>query len=284
MVTFVAVPFQLYQLTHSTLQVGLLSICDAVPLLVFAAIGGTIADRLDRRRLVLWSELGLTGVSGLLALNAFCRLPAGVGALRPRGGEYLALGARLAGTSRPHAGARAARPARRLAGAPVHLLEHGSDRRAGAGRAPDRSGRRRHDVCARRRHLRRLAPGRRADRACPTEGGGRARGARVAARGLAVPPPAAGDPRHVRARHERDGVRDAAGALSGDRRSPFQRRGEGRRRPLRGPSAGALACRARLGVGRARAPPGRRRRGRDHGLGRGDRRLRLRNGALGRRA
>jgi hypothetical protein len=31
MVTFVAVPFQLYELTHSTLQVGLLSICDALP-------------------------------------------------------------------------------------------------------------------------------------------------------------------------------------------------------------------------------------------------------------
>ena len=31
MVTFVAVPFQLYSLTGSTLQVGLLSICDAVP-------------------------------------------------------------------------------------------------------------------------------------------------------------------------------------------------------------------------------------------------------------
>jgi len=44
MATFVAVPFQSYQLTGSALQVGLLSICDAVPLLLFAAIGGTIAD------------------------------------------------------------------------------------------------------------------------------------------------------------------------------------------------------------------------------------------------
>jgi MFS family permease len=75
MVTFVAVPFQLYQLTHSTLQVGLLSICDAVPLLLFAAVGGTIADRLDRRRVVFWSELGLAGVAGLLAVNAFVASP-----------------------------------------------------------------------------------------------------------------------------------------------------------------------------------------------------------------
>jgi MFS family permease len=75
MVTFVAVPFQLYQLTHSTLQVGLLSICDAVPLLLFAAVGGTIADRLDRRKVVFWSEVGLAVVAGLLAVNAFVSSP-----------------------------------------------------------------------------------------------------------------------------------------------------------------------------------------------------------------
>jgi MFS family permease len=75
MVTFVAVPFQLYELTHSSLQVGLLSICDAVPLLLFAAVGGTIADRLDRRRVVFWSELGLMAVAGLLAVNAFSGSP-----------------------------------------------------------------------------------------------------------------------------------------------------------------------------------------------------------------
>jgi MFS family permease len=70
MVTFVAVPYQLYSLTGSALQVGLLSICDAVPLLLFSAIGGTIADRLDRRKLVLRSEVGLMVVSALLAVNA----------------------------------------------------------------------------------------------------------------------------------------------------------------------------------------------------------------------
>jgi MFS family permease len=52
MITFVAVPYQLYALTGSPLQVGLLSICDAVPMLLFSAVGGTIADRLDRRKLI----------------------------------------------------------------------------------------------------------------------------------------------------------------------------------------------------------------------------------------
>jgi MFS family permease len=75
MVAFVAVPYQLYNLTHSPLQVGLLSICDAVPLLLLSAVGGTIADRLDRRKLVFRSEIGLMAVSGLLAANAFVSSP-----------------------------------------------------------------------------------------------------------------------------------------------------------------------------------------------------------------
>jgi MFS family permease len=75
MVTFVAVPYQLYALTGSPLQVGLLSLCDAVPLLLFSAVGGTIADRLDRRKLVLRTEAGLMVVSGLLAANAFAPTP-----------------------------------------------------------------------------------------------------------------------------------------------------------------------------------------------------------------
>jgi MFS family permease len=75
MATFVAVPYQLYSLTGSALQVGLLSICDAVPLLAFAAFGGTIADRLDRRRVALWTDAGLMAVAVLLAVNAFAGSP-----------------------------------------------------------------------------------------------------------------------------------------------------------------------------------------------------------------
>ncbi len=75
MATFVAVPYQLYALTGSALQVGLLSICDAVPLLAFAAVGGTVADRFDRRKVVLWTDLGLMAVAALLAVNAFAGSP-----------------------------------------------------------------------------------------------------------------------------------------------------------------------------------------------------------------
>src|SRR3954454_17689376 len=65
----------MYELTGSSLQVGLLSIADAVPLIVLSAVGGTIADRLDRRKLVFRTEIGLLVVLALLAVNAFSGSP-----------------------------------------------------------------------------------------------------------------------------------------------------------------------------------------------------------------
>jgi MFS family permease len=70
MVSFVAIPYQLYQLTHSTVQVGLLAFADLVPLLTLALVGGAIADAVDRRRLLLVTEVGLALVSLALAGNA----------------------------------------------------------------------------------------------------------------------------------------------------------------------------------------------------------------------
>ena len=48
-ITWIAVPIQLYHLTHSTLQVGLLYLTTLVPLLVAPIVGGAIADAVDRR-------------------------------------------------------------------------------------------------------------------------------------------------------------------------------------------------------------------------------------------
>jgi MFS family permease len=69
-VTWVAVPYQLFQLTHSTLDVGLLYLTTLVPLLVMPIIGGAVADAVDRRRLLLASEIGFALVSVALAFNA----------------------------------------------------------------------------------------------------------------------------------------------------------------------------------------------------------------------
>jgi MFS family permease len=66
----VAAPFQLYQQTHSTLQVGLLSLCELFPLLTLTIAGGALADAVDRRRLLLYTESLLALVAGGFALNA----------------------------------------------------------------------------------------------------------------------------------------------------------------------------------------------------------------------
>jgi MFS family permease len=51
--TYVTVPFQLKNLTHSTLAVGSLGLAELVPLVVFGLYGGVLADRLNRRRLII---------------------------------------------------------------------------------------------------------------------------------------------------------------------------------------------------------------------------------------
>jgi Transmembrane secretion effector len=70
MITYVAMPYQVYRLTHSSLMVGLLSCAELVPLVAAALLGGMLADALDRRRLILAAEICLCLTSGGLAVNA----------------------------------------------------------------------------------------------------------------------------------------------------------------------------------------------------------------------
>ena len=70
MITYVAVPYQMYSLTHSTLAVGLLGAAELIPLLATALIGGALADAYDRRRLVLLAEGGMAVGCLLLMFNA----------------------------------------------------------------------------------------------------------------------------------------------------------------------------------------------------------------------
>jgi MFS family permease len=69
-VTYIAIPYQMYQLTGSTLAVGLVALCELIPLLTLAIVGGTIADAVDRRRLLLVTEVGLVACSLALVYNA----------------------------------------------------------------------------------------------------------------------------------------------------------------------------------------------------------------------
>jgi MFS family permease len=66
--TLVALPFQLYLLTGSALAVGLLGAAEVIPLVSMSLLGGAIADRMDRRRLLLVTQIGLVGTTGALAI------------------------------------------------------------------------------------------------------------------------------------------------------------------------------------------------------------------------
>jgi len=70
MITYVAMPYQAYRLTGSSLVVGLLSVTEMVPMVAAALLGGVLADAMDRRKLIMVTEAGLLPVSVLLAVNA----------------------------------------------------------------------------------------------------------------------------------------------------------------------------------------------------------------------
>lgn len=70
MITSVALPYQIYMETHSTLMVGLLSLVQLIPILFTALIGGVFADRYHRRMLLLVAESVLMIGSLLLVYNA----------------------------------------------------------------------------------------------------------------------------------------------------------------------------------------------------------------------
>ncbi len=75
MVTYVALPWQMYALTGSSLAVGVLGVVELVPLLLTAFVGGALADWMDRRRLVIATELGLMGGCLILMANAARPVP-----------------------------------------------------------------------------------------------------------------------------------------------------------------------------------------------------------------
>jgi MFS family permease len=70
MVTFVALPYECFRLTHSTVAVGLLGAAEFVPILVLALVGGALADAFDRRRLIQLAEVGALVACAALVVNA----------------------------------------------------------------------------------------------------------------------------------------------------------------------------------------------------------------------
>ncbi|WP_084219355.1 MFS transporter [Spirillospora albida] len=81
-VTAVAVPVQVWEMTRSSLWVGMLGIVNLVPLIVFGLWGGAIADHRDRRRLlfaascVMWAATLLLLAQALLGLESLALIMA----------------------------------------------------------------------------------------------------------------------------------------------------------------------------------------------------------------
>jgi MFS family permease len=74
--TIVASSLQVFLLTGSSLQVGLLSLGQLAPLIICSLIGGSLADAFDRRKLLLITTVALAATSVGLALNAQSGHPA----------------------------------------------------------------------------------------------------------------------------------------------------------------------------------------------------------------
>ena len=75
MIRFVALPYQIFTLTHSSLAVGLLGPAELVPILALAFLGGALADAADRRALVRATEVGLAVFSIALLINSLQARP-----------------------------------------------------------------------------------------------------------------------------------------------------------------------------------------------------------------
>jgi MFS family permease len=73
--TLVAVPLQMKELTGSYLAVGLVSAVEFVPMVLCGLWGGAIADALDRRKIILYTEIGLCLTVSILLVNAMLPEP-----------------------------------------------------------------------------------------------------------------------------------------------------------------------------------------------------------------
>ncbi len=75
MMSYAVVPFHIYALTKSNLLVGAVSLVQLFAVIVFGILGGAYADRLNRRTLMITSELLMIGVLAIMSLNALMPNP-----------------------------------------------------------------------------------------------------------------------------------------------------------------------------------------------------------------
>ena len=75
MITYVAIPFQIKNLTHSYIAVGISGAVELVPLIVFGLYGGLLADALDRKKMLWSTEAALMALTAILLTNSLAKHP-----------------------------------------------------------------------------------------------------------------------------------------------------------------------------------------------------------------
>jgi MFS family permease len=70
MICYVAMPYQAYALSHSSLVVGLLTCAELLPVLVAGLLGGALADAVERRRLIVITQATAACCVAALIANA----------------------------------------------------------------------------------------------------------------------------------------------------------------------------------------------------------------------
>ena len=75
MVTYVAIPFQIKEITNSYVAVGIVGAIEIIPLILFGLYGGVLADYVDRKKMVWATEAAALVLSGILLLNSLSSDP-----------------------------------------------------------------------------------------------------------------------------------------------------------------------------------------------------------------
>ena len=75
MMTFIVVPWQMYQLTQSSAMVGYIYLAEFVPMVCLAFVGGALADFIDKRKMLRLTEIGQTFLTAVLLFNSLLPRP-----------------------------------------------------------------------------------------------------------------------------------------------------------------------------------------------------------------
>ncbi len=75
MITYVALPFHLKEITGSYLAVGILGVIEIVPLIIFGLYGGVLADSVDRKKMIWATEAGALLIVSILLANSLLPNP-----------------------------------------------------------------------------------------------------------------------------------------------------------------------------------------------------------------